>query len=155
MDAGHVLGVVHLRHVERGGLQHSHCKYVLLHLLADVLCLAESGFGFKSCASFNKFVYNVTARYVVAFAQSTDTLLVQPGDSKKECERVYTCELRAEKRCAVEATRYCSTSAATLADPAVNACCNLEPKTIKRCTCIDDVTQVFVLGMRSVVYQSE
>ena len=74
-----MLGVVDLGHIESGGLQYSNCEYVLLHLLADVLGFAESGFSLKRGAAFDEFAHDVAACYIVAAPQSTNVLLVQPA----------------------------------------------------------------------------
>jgi hypothetical protein len=90
VDAGHVLGVIDMGHVESGGLQYSNCEHVLLHLLADILGFAESSFGLKRGATFDEFANDVAARYIVAAPQSTDILLVQP-EKMNVYKRAYFC----------------------------------------------------------------
>jgi hypothetical protein len=77
MYAGQMLGVVDLSHVECRGLQYPHRKYMLLHLLADVLRFAETGFGFERGTSFDEFFYDITAGYLGTSPHCTNIFFVQ------------------------------------------------------------------------------
>ena len=74
-----MLGVVDLDHVEGGGLQHTHRVHVLLHFLADVLGLAETGLALERSAPLHKLLHDGAAGQLRTSSHCADVFLIQPA----------------------------------------------------------------------------